>query len=422
MRFFTVIVSALLLPAVVWCADWPQWLGPDRNGISVETGLLKTWPKEGPTLKWKATNLGGDGYSSVAVVKGRVYTLAAIDDAEHVMALDENTGKTIWSTKIGKFGPNTEKASYPGPRSTPNIVGDKLYALGSDGDIACLETQAGKLVWSKSLPNDFGGKPGNWAYTESPLVDGDVVVISPGGAAATVVGLNKNTGNPVWKSAVPGGDLAGYGSPIRIEVGGVKQYVCFLSNGLVGLAAGDGKFLWRYEAVASPGEYVANIPTPVSHKDMVFGSSSMATGGGGVVKLTVDKGNVTATELWVNDKLKSQIGGFLRIGDHLYGTANAGKGVSLMCAEFATGKIVWEDPSVGAASMCVADGLLYVRGQNGTVALVDPSPKGYKELARFDQPDRAKKPAWPYPVVANGCLYLRDCGVLLCYDVREVKK
>ncbi len=413
-RIVAIALTLMQIPAVACAADWPQWLGPDRNGISPETGLLKTWPKEGPKLKWKSTELGGVGYSSLAVAKGFIYVLGAFGDDEHVVALDEKDGKKLWSTKIGKIGRYEGRPEYPGPRSTPTIDGDKLYALGSAGDLVCVDAINGNVIWRKSLPDDFGGKAGMWAYSESPLVDGDLVVLSPGGEAATIVALNKKDGMTAWKSAVPGGDRAAYGSPICAETGGVKQYVCFLHNGLVGVAASDGKFLWRYKEVSH--SFGPNMTTPLFHNGLVFGTAGLGSKGGGTVKLTADKDKVTATEVWFNDQLKAEICGFLRVGDHLYGTPRTAR---LVCAEFATGKIIWRDAAVGKGALCVADGLLYVRGENGTVALVEPSPAGYKELGRFDQPDRSKKPAWPYPVVANGCLYLRDCGVLLCYDIRS---
>jgi outer membrane protein assembly factor BamB len=411
----TVFVFSVVSTALA--NDWPQWMGPDRTGVSKETGLLKTWPKTGPKLKWKAKDLG-EGYSAPAVAGNRVYLLGKADTSETVVALDENDGTQLWSVKIGKVGKNpTSKGNYwPGPRGTPTVVGDKLYALGSDGDLVCLDVAKGESVWKKRLPTDFGGKPGNWAYAESPLVDGDKVIVSPGGKTATVVALDKSDGKLLWQA--PLGDNAAYGSPIRIEVGGVKQYVVFLSKGLAGLAVEDGKLLWRFEKPGSKNGI--NIPTPVFHDNQIFGVSGYDTGGAGMATLKADKGAVTATEAWFDKKLVSKVGGFVCVGNHLYGTA--GSRGNLMCLEFATGKVVWDDPCVGAASVCAVGGKLYVRGHNGTVVLVDATPAGYRESGRFKQPDRSENPAWPYPVVANGGFYLRDQEVLLCYDVQANKK
>jgi outer membrane protein assembly factor BamB len=403
--------AVVALAAPVQALDWPQWLGPNRDGTTTDAGLLKQWPAGGPKLKWKNAELGGDAYSTPVVARRRVFLLAALDNHEYVVALDEQDGSRLWATKIGKIGGN-KGVQHPGPRGSVTVDRDSLYALGSAGDLVCLELASGNLVWTKSLPGDFGGKPGGWAYAESPLVDGKAVVACPGGKTATVVALDKKDGTPLWKAALPTGDDAAYSSPIRADIGGVPQYICYLSKGLVGLKAADGDLLWRIDNISS----VTNVVTPMFHRGQVFCTTHIK--GGGLVTLTADNNKFTATQAWFSAELASQIGGFLRVGDHLYGTASKG-GSQLMCVEFATGKVVWKNACVGTASLCVADGLLYVRGHGGAVALVEPTPKGFTELGRFNQPDRSKKPAWPYPIVANGCLYLRDCGTLLCYDVRD---
>ncbi|MGH9676632.1 MAG: PQQ-binding-like beta-propeller repeat protein, partial [Candidatus Acidiferrum sp.] len=214
--------------------DWPQWRGPHRDGNSAETGLLKEWPKSGPALAWHSKNIG-DGYSTPAIVGDRIYVLSntGLDD-EYVQALAASDGKRIWKTTIGKVGNPKQYPSYPAARSTPTVDGDKLYALGSDGDLACLDTNNGKIEWRKNVRTDFGGKPGTWAYSESPLVDGDTLICSPGGANATLIALDKKTGSTKWKCAVPGGDAAGYASAMIVEADGRKQYVQFMSKGVVG--------------------------------------------------------------------------------------------------------------------------------------------------------------------------------------------
>jgi outer membrane protein assembly factor BamB len=395
--------------------DWPQWRGPERTGISTETGLLAEWPTEGPTLVWQAKDIG-DGYSTPSVVGNRLYLISnqGMDD-EYVHALSTADAKEIWRTTIGKVGPN-RGPQYPGSRSTPTVDGAVLYALGSNGDLACLETESGKIRWTKNLMDDFGGKPGKWAYSESPLVDGDLVVCTPGGSEATLVALDKKTGDVVWKSAVPEGDEAAYASIIAVDAGGVKQYVQFLEKGLVGVDAKTGKFLWRYDHTAQGSP--ANIPTPVAHNAMVY--SAAGRSGGGLVKLEADGDAVKATEVYYEPKAPKSIGGAVLVGDYLYGTNSGG----LLCLEFATGAIKWQDRSVGAGSVCVADGKLYVHGEKGDVALVDVSPEGYQERGKFalpDQPDRGRSQAWAYPVVADGKLYIRDLGTLWCYDVSKSK-
>jgi outer membrane protein assembly factor BamB len=331
-------------------------------------------------------------------------------DDEFVQALAVEDGQQAWSVKLGKVGPN-KGPQYPGARSTPTVDGNVLYALGSDGDLACVELAGGKIRWQKNLRGDFGGEPGNWAYAESPLVDGDTLVCTPGGKEATMVALNKTTGDVIWKSAFEDGDQAGYASAIVVDVGGVKQYVQFLQKGLAGVDAKSGKFLWRYE---KSGKSPANIPTPVAHDAYVYSASGR--GGGGLVELKVTPGGVEATEVYFAPKLPTSIGGAVKVGEYLYGTNSGG----LMCVDFAKGDVKWQDRSVGAGSVCFAEGRLYVHGEKGDVALVEATPDSYREKGRFtppDQPERGRSQAWAYPVVANGRLYVRDLGTLWCYDV-----
>ena len=312
---FPALALALALSTPVLASDWPQFLGPNRDGHTSETGLLKKWPEGGPKLKWKAKDLGDTfSFSAPAVVKGRIYLLAGYKEGkeEHVFALDEKDGSKIWSTKIGTSGPNKSSGDYPGPCGTPTVVGDKLYALCSAGEIVCVDLAKGDMVWTKNLATDFGGKPGGWAYSESPLVDGDLVVVTPGGSKAGIVALNKKDGSLVWKTAVAGNPDAAYGSPIRVDLDGVKQYVCVMSKGLVAVSASDGKQLWQYNKIANNGII---IPTPVFHDGFIFGVAGYNKGGG-VAKLTVEKDTVTATPGWFESDLTAiqQIGGFFRRG------------------------------------------------------------------------------------------------------------
>ena len=411
------VLTAWVLTSSARADDWPQWRGPQRTGLSAETGLLKAWPREGPKLLWKRKNLGG-GYSTPAVVGDRLYLLADRKGEEYVVALAVKDGSEVWATAIGKVGRN-RGPQYPGTRSTPTVDGDRMYVLGSDGDLACLEKEKGKKVWSKNLKKDFGGAPGAWAYSESVLIDGDVLVCTPGGKTATLLALKKKDGATLWKSAVPMADAAGYASAIAVEVGGVRQYVQFLAGGLVGVNAKTGKFLWRYDRTM---DQAANIPTPVFHDGCVFTSTSR--NGSGLNRITVSDGTVSSEEVYFNRTKLNSIGGVVRVGNYLYGTDAKGQ---LLCVDFKTGKEKWRADAVGSAALCCVDGMLYVRGQGGTgfgpekpaqVALVEATPAGYKEKGRFVQPDHGDRPAWPHPVVANGRLYLRDGNVLLCYAVK----
>jgi outer membrane protein assembly factor BamB len=405
-------VGPLALPA----ADWPQWRGPQRNGISAETGLLAEWPKEGPRLVWQVKDIGS-GYSTPAVVGDRLYLLSnqGTND-EFVQALDAKDGKRVWSQRIGKVGNPDQQPNYPAARSTPTVDGEWLFAFGSDGDLACLERATGKVRWQKNVRQDYGGQPGIWAYSESPLIDGEAVVCTPGGSNATLVALSKKTGDGIWKCAVPGDEQAAYTSALVIEVGGVRQYIQMVQKGLVGVEAKTGKLLWRYNRTVKGSPAV--IPTPVADGDFIYSGGAMAGGGG--VRLKANGGAFEAEQVYFSPKLPTSVGGAVKVGEYLYGTSAAG----LLCLEFTTGTVKWDDRSVGAASLCYADGRLYLHGENGEVALVEATPEGYHEKGRFkptDPPDRGASKAWAYPVVVNGRLYIRDIGTLWCYDVKASK-
>jgi outer membrane protein assembly factor BamB len=405
--------ACLCAATLTYAADWPQWRGPNRDGISKETGLLQEWPKDGPKLLWQVRDIGS-GYSTPAVVGDRLYVLANEGkDNEFVAALSVQDGKRVWSARLGKVGPN-QGPQYPGSRGTPTVDGDVVYALGSDGDLACIEADSGKIRWQKNLRSEFEGKPGQWAYSESPLIDGDALVCTPGGSQATLVALNKATGDVLWKSPLTEADQAGYASIIPLRRGSDKQYVQFLQKGVVGVDAKTGKFLWRYEGTAKGSP--ANIPTPVVHDDFVY--SSTGRGGGGLIKLKDDGG---VEQVYYSTKLPTAIGGSVLVGDYLYGTSGQG----LLCVAFKTGETKWTERGIGAASVLAADGRLYLHGENGDAALVEITPEGHREKGRFTPPDRpaaGNSKAWAYPVVANGRLYLRELGSVWCYEIKATNK
>ncbi|MEX2309890.1 MAG: PQQ-binding-like beta-propeller repeat protein [Pirellulales bacterium] len=414
MRFLIhCVLSAGLIGLLA--ASWPQWRGPQRDGVSQETGLLQEWSEEGPPLVWQQTDLG-DGFSTPAVVGDRIYLVSSEGlENEFVQALNVEDGERLWATRIGNVGEPDQQPSYPGARSTPTIDGDQIYALGSDGDLACLERATGRVHWQKNVRSEFGGKPGEWAYSESPLVDGELVVVTPGGEEATLVALDKNSGEVVWKSQVPEGDDAGYASIVIVEAGGVKQYVQFLAKGLVGVDANTGEFLWRYDRTAENSP--ANIGTPVAKDGYVYSGSHYA--GGGVVRITANDGMIAAEEVYFDRKLPTAIGGAVLVGDHLYGTTRG----TMACLNFKTGEVNWtQERGIAPASLCYADGRLYLHGENdGEVALVEATPEEYRERGRFTPPnipDRGNGKAWAYPVVADGRFYIHDWGTLWCYDVK----
>jgi len=633
-------ISALCWTLLLSCAradDWPQWQGPDRNAISKESGLLKEWPKEGPPLAWKTQKLGG-GDSAPSIAAGHVFGMSGRGEDEVVWALSEKDGKELWVTRLGPAVQQQVPQSKEGPSCTPSVDGERLYVEGMGGDVACLQVQDGKIVWQHSLTRDFGGRAPMWSYRESPLVDGDKVIVTPGAAEAMLVALDKLTGKTVWKTqmpadnggrvggpgggpgASPGGFGGGPGAPggpagagsapavtgtkdpglftsehwgmtafstkipngkyvaklyfaetyegitgsgqrvfsfnvqghefkdfdawaktggrnraytetvpvevttgefrigftrqvenpaikaieilpqaeaangaassaaIRIKAGasapftdssgqiwkpdegfeggmtsqvgggfggapggfgrgpgapggfgglggpgpayasaipidfdGQRQYVQFTSRALIGVAATDGKFLWRYDKPANG--MGLNCSTPIYHDGMVFASSAYGAGGGLVKLSKAADGGVKAEEVYATRKMQNHHGGMILLNGSLYGANGGNEGGYLICLDFKTGNVLWDERDdaqrrAPKGSLALADNRLYYRTEKGAMLLLEPSSKEYLERGRFEQPDRSQQPAWAHPVIANGKLYVRDQDVLLCYDVK----
>jgi len=444
-----VTLTAVVLMIVVGssvAADWPQWRGPNRDGKSADTGLLKEWPKEGPPLTWKIDNLGG-GYSAPSIAAGRIFGMGNRGDDEVVWALSETDGKELWATRLGSAFAQRSPQGKEGPACTPTVDGERLYVMGLGGNVACLQVKDGRTIWQISMTEEFGGRVPRWSYRESPLIDGDKVICTPGGADATLVALDKLTGKTVWKSQVPdspaassddsgsgrggfgggrrgrggfGGSGAAYASAIAIDFDGQRQYVQLGGKTLFGVAASDGTFLWRYDQPAN--RMGINCSTPVYHDGLVFAASAYGAGGG-LVKLSREaNGGVTAEEVYSTRDMQNHHGGMILLDGSLYGASGGNEGGALVCLDFKTGKVLWDQrESVGRrakGSLALADGRLYYRMEDGVMLLIEPDPKQYVERGRFDQPDRSDQPAWPHPVIANSRLYLRDQDVLLCYNIK----
>ncbi len=380
-------------------ADWPQWRGPNRDGISKETGLLKQWPTEGPSLVWKASGAGG-GYSSFSVADGKLYTMGLRGDREFVVAFDVATGKEAWATPHGGAFRNDRG---DGPRGTPTVDGDRVYALGGSGDLSVFDARTGKLVWSKNVLKEFGGSNITWGISESPLVLGNKVLVNAGGPGASIVALNKANGSIIWKSQ---SDKAGYSSAIPVELNGTTQVVFFTAERAVGLDVKDGRLLWEY---GRPANNVANVATPIARGNRVFISSDYGTGGG-VIEIKADN---KAQELWFTKDMRNHHSSSVLIGDYLYGFSSN----ILTAMRFDTGEIAWRDRSVGKGSLVYADGNLYCLSENGVVGLVEATPTGYKEKGRF-RIAQGNLPTWTHPVVVGGRLYLRDQDTIYAYDVK----
>jgi outer membrane protein assembly factor BamB len=414
-------IIGLSFISTVDAADCPQFRGPNRDGICTETGLLKSWPEGGPELLWEMTGLG-TGYSSVAISNGKLYTMGDIDvdseKAQCVIAVDLNARRQLWAAKVGP-------SHDDGPRCTPTVDGNFIFAVGTSGDVVCVDAVNGSILWSKNFQKDLdGGTNPRWKFSESPFVDGDKLICTPGGPKAVMAALDKKTGDLIWKCSMPdigpkGKDEAGYSSIVISHGAGVKQYVQLTNEGLIGVASADGRFLWGYNRIANR---VANIPTPIVDGDYVFTSTAYQTGSA-LLKLVPDGDGVKPEEVyWLDkDKFQNHHGGFVKVGDYIYGGHNHNKGEPT-CLNMQTGEIKWhaEQPGGGSAAVLYADGHLYFRYQNDVVALIEANPQKYNLKSTFKMPKRdgMTGEGWPYPVISDGKLYLRHSDVLLVYNIK----
>ena len=432
-----VFVGAMLVSSFVKADDWPQFRGPDRTGVSKEKGLLKAWPKEGPKLAWTFKN-AGLGFSSVAIVDGKLYTLGTRDKDEIILALDAATGKELWTAKIAPSFTFDGNIWGDGPRSTPTVDGNFLYALGGQGELVCVDiAKQGKEIWRKNLDKDLDGKGMVtnywWGHSESPLIDGKLLICTPGGPKGTLAALDKTNGNVVWRSKELT-NAAPYSSAIAADIQGARQYIQLSyvnkagkeSGVVTGFDAKNGNVLWS-ETIFKATSY-AIAPMPI-----VFGNKVYVTTGygGGCHVFDIDN-QQKATDLYskkAQKKVKNTLGGVVLIDGHIYGHSEAQMWV---CQDVNTGDLVWDERNAlvcKSGATTAADGMLYFYTDDGEVALVEASPKGFNLVSTFKIPERSKMPderptckdakTWAYPVVANGYLFVRDLDLIFAYKVAK---
>ena len=448
--------------------DWPQFLGPRRDGICRETGLVRHWPQGGPPVVWSVNRLG-EGFSSVAIRQGRLYTMGDLNGREHVLCLSTRNGRVLWSVeptgaarrlarRVASYwqrldangNGQLEKAEWEtqlpeapryfaahppsqkgvlaksdlrrflggfrtdvgdGPRGTPTIDGDRLYVEGGQGDVSCLEIATGKTLWHVQLVDDLGGTVPVRGYSESLLIVGNHVLVTPGGPGGTVVALKKDSGKVAWRSRglVVGAEHC---SPVLATINGIPQIIQFAKKGLYGLHRDSGMLLWQYTRTSND---FANCMTPVVEGPLVFSSTAYGTGGA-LIRIDNIGRRQIVREVYFEPKMANHHGGVLKYGDYLYGFGNGG----LICMHFRTGRIAWRSRSVGKGSLLIADGLLLLVGERHQVALALATPKAYIEKGRFTLPDLGR-PSWPYPVISDGRLYLRNMQQLTVRDLRTAR-
>jgi len=391
--------TATVPPAAAASFDWPQWRGPNRDGISSETGLLKTWPASGPKVLWRAGS--GEGYSGIVVSRGRGFTSYGVGNNEVVVAFGASTGKELWRAIIDdKF----ENDQGNGPRSTPTVDGEVLFALSAQSHLVALSVKDGKKIWEHDLRAEYGGRIPRWGVSTVPLVEGNMLLVDVGGKSGhSVMAFNKTNGAVIWKSET---DVPGYSAPIAVTVNGMRKILAFTGTALVGLAANDGKSLWRYTWET---EYDVNAATPVFiAPDKVFIASDYGKGSA-LLQMQTNNGKAGVREVWRGREMKNHFSSSVLYQNHLYGFDDA----FLTCLDLATGTPKWQQRGFNKGSLLFADGHLVVLGERGNLALVEASPASYREKARVQILNGR---CWTMPTLANGKLYLRNQKEMLCLD------
>lgn len=425
----TVVCFSLAIWPVV-SGDWPQYRGADRTGVSSETNLLAAWPAGGPKLLWTYRSTGV-GYAGPSIVGEVLYTCGGREGSEYLMALDlqQTPPRELWAVKIGPIFTWKGNSWNEGPNVAPTVEGNAVYALGGFGELVCVDAKTGQERWRVSLPRDLGGEvnpigggleeptPLGWGYAGAPMVDGNQLIVSPGGKRGLVAALDKTTGKVVWQSKGVA-EQTSYASPMMTTIDGIKQYVQAVNSGIVGIAADDGRLLWNYRRESAYDDVV--IATPVIKDNFILATVGFGQGCD-LIKVTSSNGVFKVDKILSDKSLQNRDGGVVVVGNHLFGhSENRG----WVCKEMNTGKELWAERSkLGRGSLCAAGDRLYCFSDEGVVVLVEASTQGWHEKGRFKLPEASarRKPSggvWTHPVIANGKLYLRDQELLFCYDLR----
>jgi len=390
-----------LTPRPLAAAEWPQWLGPQRNGISSETGLLKIWPEAGPTQVWRQ-NVDG-GFSGISIKDGRAYTMILSDGGEYIVCLDAHSGQEIWRFKSGDH--YKEDSGGHGPRATPTLDGGRLYSISAGGQVYALDAATGKKLWENNLIKDFGGELPGFGYSNSPLIEGDLLLLEGGGRDRGLIAINKKTGQVKWAAH---SDKTGYSSPIVATIQGVHQAIFFTGKAAVGINPNNGELYWRFPWETS---YDINAATPLFvPPDKIYISSGYDTGAG-LLRIKKNGDALAAEEVWTNRSMKNHFATSVIVGDYLYGFDNS----ILKCLEVRTGEEQWKQRGYGKGTLIVADGHLIILGEKGNLALAKPSPQGFQEISSMAV---LKGKCWTVPAVANGKLYVRDEKEIVCLDIK----
>ena len=405
----------LLLTAAAQAADWPQWRGPQRDGISGETGLLQSWSADGPAVQWR-TPLG-NGFSGISIANGRVFTMFARGADEFAICLDAETGAELWRHRTGPYYKETQGGD--GPRSTPTVEGEVVYVLGATGKLFALAAKSGAPIWEKDLTAEFASEVPKWGFSTSPLIEGELLLVEAGGrdgnilvdmvidrkAAVTAVALDKATGATAWTAL---DEKMSYSSPIAFTAAGARQLAYFTAYSLTGLAPEDGRVYWRYPWKT---RYDVSAATPIFIPPNRLFISTGDDNGGAVLQIKSDSDSLAVEQVWQNKKMKNHFGTSVLYENHLYGFDQA----ILKCIDAGTGEEKWKTRGYGKGTLIVADGHLIVLGEEGQLGLVEATPAGFREKSKAQVFNGR---CWTVPSIANGRLYLRDESEIICLNVQ----
>lgn len=414
------IAAMLLLAATAHAADWPQWLGPERNGVSSETGLLQSWPAAGPAVQWRAPL--GKGFSAIAIAEGRIYTMYAEGGTErgdeYAICLDALTGEVLWRTRTGAY--YQEHQGGDGPRSTPTVDGATVYVLGAGGTLYALAISNGAPIWQKDLTAEFASEVPKWGFSTSPLVEGDLLLLEAGGVdgnfvvdmiidrktSTTAVALNKTTGETVWTAL---NEKMSYSSPVAFSAGGQRQIAFFTAYSLIGLAPEDGRQLWHL-----PWEtrWDVSASTPiVIPPDKLFISTGDDSGGA-LLQVTGSGNDIAIEQIWQNKKMKNHFGTSVFYEGHLYGFDQS----ILKCLDAETGEEKWKSRGYGKGTLIIADGHLVILGEEGQLGLVEATPAAFREKSKAQIFNGR---CWTIPSIADGRVYARDENEIVCLNITQ---
>ncbi len=399
----TTLIALFSLAAItVTAQDNIQWRGTDRTGVYNETGLLKTWPAEGPTLLWSYDGLG-QGHSSVAIASDKIYLTGMKDSIGSLYVFDMN-GKLL---NKKEYGPDYKK-SYNGPRGSITLNDGKLYLISGVGELYCYNATSLEMIWKKNILKEYNASNITWGINESPLIIGDKIIATPGGKENNVVALNKNTGKLIWSSAGEG-DASAYCSPLYIKDQQVPLIVTMTANHIIGLNAETGLKLWSYE---QKNQYAVHANTPVYGDNMILCTSGY---GKGSTMLRLTNGGKSIEMAWSSVELDNRIGAMVKVGGYVYGSGDNSR--AWFCADWKTGAIKYKEPGLAMGTIIADDGMLYCYTDKGDMILVKSNPEKFDIVSRF-KITKGTEQHWAHPVIYKGVLFVRHGDSLMAYKIK----